>query len=287
MFGRFWRRCWRVLVATATGWVKDDGGTLSAAIAYYGVFSLFPLCLILVAGVGIVARYSEFVQSEQQALLDHVAKNISPWLASELGTVLNGIQTQASVGGGVGLFMLVLAAIGIFMQLENVFARVWHSPPPTETGWLAGIRELLRSRLSAVLTLLAIGIMLVVVFVTDVVLAGVHPYLTHLPMGRFAWKTVQTLVTIGCDTTLLATVYWVVPKTHVPWRAAFGGGLFAAVIWAVGRWLLLFFLVGKSYSAYGILGVLMGVMIWYYFASVVIFLGAEFAHAVSEETRPA
>jgi membrane protein len=282
MFARIWRRAWQVLIATWKGWQKDDGGTLSAAIAYYGVFSLFPLCLVLVAGVGFVARYSLFVQHRQQALVAHVAKNISPWLADELDTVLSGIQTQASLGGGIGLLMLVLAAIGIFTQLDNVFARIWRSAPPTGRGWLAAVRELLWSRLSAFLTLLAIGVMLAVVFLTDVVLASVQPYLTHLPAGRLAWKAAQTLITVGCDSTLLATVYWVVPKTHVPWRAAFGGGLFAAVIWAVGRWLLLLLLVGKEYSAYGILGALMGIMLWYYFASVVIFLGAEFAHALSE-----
>jgi membrane protein len=287
MFGRFWRRGWRLLVATWNGWRKDDGGTLSAAIAYYGVFSLFPLCLILIAGVGVVARHSKFVQTEQQALIAHVAKNVSPWLADELSTVMSGIQRQASLGGSVGLVMLILAAIGIFMQLENVFVRIWQSPPSTGSGWLAGIWEVLRSRLSAFLTLLAIGIMLAVVFVSDVVLAGIRPYLSDLPAGRLAWKAAQTLVTVGCDTTLLATVYWVVPKAHVPWRAAFGGGLFAAVIWAVGRWLLLLLLVGKEYSAYGILGALMGVMLWYYFASVVIFLGAEFVHALVEDKEVA
>ncbi len=254
MLGRIWRRGWRLLVAVWNGWRKHDGGMLSAAIAYYGVFSLFPLCLVLIAGVGVVARYSTFVQTEQQALISHVAKDISPWLADELGTVLKGIQAQASLGGGIGLAALILAAIGIFMQLDNVFARIWQSPPPTGSGWLAGIREVLWSRLSAFLTLLAIGIMLVVVFVTDVVLASVRPYLTDLPAGRLAWKAVQTLVTVGCDATLLATVYWVVPKARVPWKAALGGGLFAAVIWAVGRWLLLLLLVGKKYSAYGILG---------------------------------
>jgi membrane protein len=285
MFGRIWRRGWRLLVATWNGWRKDDGGTLSAAVAYYGVFSLFPLCLVLIAGLGVVARHSAFVQIEQRALIDHVAKNISPWLAGELDSVLAGIQTQASLGGVLGVATLILAAIGIFMQLDNVFTRVWHSPPPAGSGWLAGVREVLRSRLSAFLTLLAIGLMLAAVFVTDVVLASIRPYLTDLPAGRLAWKAVQTLVTVGCDATLLATVYWVIPKVHVPWRAAFGGGLFAAVIWALGRWLLLLLFVGKEYSAYGILGVLMGVMLWYYFASVVIFLGAEFVHALSEENN--
>jgi membrane protein len=283
ILARIWRRWWRLLVATWTGWAKDDGGMMSAAIAYYGAFSLFPLCLVLVASLGIVGRYSEFIQTEQHTLLAHIGKNVSPWLADELGTILRGIQAQASFGGMLGLGALILAAIGVFMQLDNVFARIWHSPESTRTGWLASIREVLRNRLSAFLTLLAIGAMLVVIFVTDVALVSLRPYLANLPAGRFAWKAVQTLVTVGCDATLLATIYYVLPKVHVPWTAAVGGGLFAAVVWAVGRWLLLLIIVGKQYSAYGILGTLMGVMFWYYFASVAVFLGAEFAHALSEE----
>ena len=283
MFGRIRRRGWRLLVATWNGWRKDDGGMLSGAIAYYGAFSLFPLCLVLIAGLGVVGRYSAFVQTEQRDLIAYVATNVSPWLADELGAILGGIQAQASLGGALGLAALILAAIGIFMQLDNVFARIWHSPQPTATGWLAAIREVLWSRLSAFLTLLAIGGMLVVVFVADVALVSLRPYLTNLPAGRLAWKAAQTLVTIGCDAALLATIYYVLPKVRVPWRAALGGGLFAAVVWAIGRWVLLLLVVGKQYSAYGILGALMGVMFWYYFASVVVFLGAEFVHALSED----
>jgi membrane protein len=283
MFGRFWRRVWRLLLATWNGWQKDNGGMLTAAIAYYGAFSLFPLCLVLIAGVGFVGRYSAFVQTKQHALVDYVAKNVSPWMADELGSILGNVQAQASLGGILGIVALVLAAIGIFMQLENVFARIWHSPQSTETGWLAAIREALWSRLSAFLTLLVIGAMLAVVFLTDIVLVSLRPYLTNLPGGSFAWKAAQTILTVGCDSVLLGTIYYVLPKVRVSWWAAFGGGFAAAVVWAVGRWLLLMLVVGKQYSAYGVLGALMGVMLWYYFASIVLFMGAEFVHALAEE----
>lgn len=283
MLGRIGRRTWRVLWSTWSGWQKHDGGMMSAAIAYYGAFSLFPLCLVMIAGLGIAGQYSTFLQSQQHALVEHVAKNVGPWLAGELDSILSGVKAHAALGGPVGLAALILAAVGIFVQLENIFARIWHSPPPAETGWLAAIREALWNRLSAFLTLLAIGAMMILVFLSDVALASLRPYLADVPVGRFAWKAVQTLVTIGCDAVLLATIYYVLPKVRVHWAAALGGGLLAAVIWAIGRWLLLMVLVGKQYSAYGILGALMGVMFWYYFASVVVFMGAEFVRALTEE----
>jgi membrane protein len=238
---------------------------------------------VLVAGLGVAGRHSAFLQSQQHALVAQVAKNTNAWLAGELQSILSGVQSQAAFGGPVGLAALLLAAIGIFVQLENVFARIWHSPEPTATGWLAAVREALWNRLSAFLTLLVIGAMLVVVFVTDVVLVGIRPYLGGLPAGRFAWKAVQTLVTIGCDAVLLAAIYYALPKVRVRWRAALGGGLLAAAIWALGRWLLLLMVVGESYTAYGVLGALMGVMFWFYYASVVVVFGAEFVRALSEE----
>jgi membrane protein len=285
MAGGIWRRGWRALWTAWRGWLKHDGGVLSAAIAYCGAFSLFPFCLVLVAVLGVAGRHSTFLQNQQQVLVAHVTKDVNPWLGHELESLLNGVQHKAILGGPVGLAALILAAIGIFVQLENVFARIWHSPEATSTGWLAAIREALWSRLSAFLMLLVIGLMLVAVFISDVVLVGIRSYLSNLPAGQYAWKALQTLITVGCDTVLLATVYYALPKARVHWRAALAGGLLAAVIWALGRWLLLLIIVSDSYSAYGVLGALMGVMFWFYYASIVVVFGAEYVRAISEEAQ--
>ena len=283
MLGWIKHRGWPVVCATWNGWRRDDGALLSAATAYYGAFSLFPLCLVLVAGLGFVGRYSTFVQAEQHDLLDRVARNFNPWLAGQLDTILSGVQAQAALGGPLGLLVLVLAAVGIFMQLENIFARVWGLPDAADKTWLAAIRAALWDRLLAFLTLLTIGALLLTVFLADLILAGIRPLLVPLPSGRLTWQIIQTAVTIGCDAVLLGAIYHVLPKARVPWKSALAGGLLAAIVWAVGRYVLLRVIVGDQYSAYGVLGALMGVMLWYYYASAVVFLGAEFTHATMED----
>jgi membrane protein len=281
------RRGWPVLKSTWNGWQKHDGTLLSAATAYYAAFSLFPLCLVLIAGLGVVGRYSVFVQSAQQDLLDRVAKNVSPWLSGQLDTILSGVQAKAMLGGPLGLLALILGAIGIFMQLENVFARIWDGREPRVPGWGAAIRAALWDRALAFLTLLAIGSLLVVVFFTDVVLVNLRPIVVDLPAGRLAWRVVQSMATIGCDTVLLAMIYHVLPQARVRWKAALGGGLMAATVWSIGQSVLLALVVGEQYSAYGIVGALMGVMFWFYYASAVVFLGAEFTRALSMESDTA
>lgn len=134
-------RIWRLFRSTWNGWRDHGGGLLSAVLAYYLAFSLFPLCLMLTAIVGFVGRYSSFVQEQQHALLDRVADNVSPWLAGELDAILAGVQSKAMLGGPLGLLFLLVAAIGIFMQLENIFARIWGSSQSADTGWPAAIRE--------------------------------------------------------------------------------------------------------------------------------------------------
>ena len=79
MFGRIIRCGWSVVCSTCNGWREHDGTLFSAATAYYGAFSLFPLCLVLTAGLGFAGRYSTIFQTEQRELLAKISKNVSPW----------------------------------------------------------------------------------------------------------------------------------------------------------------------------------------------------------------
>lgn len=307
MLKRIGRRTWSVVAATWSGWRKDDGALLSAATAYYAAFSLFPLCLVLMAGLGFVGRHSTFLQTQQRDLLRRVEQNVSPWLAGEMQGVLAGVEAKAVVGGPLGMLFLILAAIGIFTQLQNIFDRIWAAGDGPDYrveknaaaqsdasaakmglspsrrvvwGWWAAVRAALWDRLLAFLMLLAIGALLIAVFLTDMILAGLRPYLAQLPAGRPTWHVLQSLSAIGCNALLLAVVYRVLPTARVRWAAALGGGLLAAVVWAIGQTVLLALLIGRQYGVYGILGALMGIMLWFYYASAVVFLGAEFVHVL-------
>ncbi len=286
MFMRFLRRSGATLAATLRGWQKDSCLLLSAATAYYAVFSLFPLCMVLIAVLGFVGRFSDFAHTQQHELIGRVATSFSPWMADQLRSILTGVQNRASLGGPVGLFVLLLTAIGVFVQLENAFDRIWDTPAPPSSGWLATIRTVLHDRLWAFLTLLLVGGLLMAVSLTDIILGAVRPYLSQFPAEQVTWQTLQWLTTIACDTVLLAAIYRVLPSVSVPRLHAFAGGLLAALVWSLGRYALLSFLASPSYSAYGMVGAVMGVMLWFYYACAVIYLGAEFVHALGLPETP-
>ena len=287
MRGWIQQRFWPVAKETWNGWSKHDGSLLSAATAYYAALSLFPLCVVLIAALGVVGRHSASLQSQQTELVKMVKQNMGPWLAEQVDGILVEVQARAAVSGPLGLLILIVAAIGVFMQLENTFDRIWGTPEAVPRTWLGEIREALWDRLLAFLMLMGIGALLFALFLAGAVLAGVRPLLIHLPTGWLGWHAAKWLVSVGGSTLLLGALYKVLPKARVRWKHALGGGLLAAVAWAVGQHVLLTMVVGESYSAYGVLGVLIGLMFWFYYASAVVFLGAEFARASAEcQTRP-
>jgi membrane protein len=286
MFTWIRKRAWPIAVTTLTKWYEDDGDLLSAAMAYYAAFSLFPLCLVLIAGLGWVTRISPQLRTEQQRLLQLVAENIDPWVADQLTRVLAGVRTSAGVGGPVGLVTLILAAIVLFHQFESLFDRVWHLPKPARGGIWAVVRDALYDRLIAFVMLLAVGALLIVIFVTDLVLSAVRSYALQLPAGSYAWSGLQFAVTLSLSALLFTVIYKVFPRVTVRWREAFAGGVLVAMIWKLGMWALATLLIGEKYSVYGVVGSFIAIMLWIYYTSAVIFLGAEFVQTICASCVP-
>jgi membrane protein len=273
---------WRVLRMTWEGWQKDDGFLLSAAMAYYAAFSLFPLCLVLIAVLGFVMRLSAQAQDARQQLFREVERHAGPWLAGQLEALLAGVSSHAGLGGPVGIVTLLLAAIGIFLQLNYMFDKIWGTAGSVAKGWLASLRGVLLGRLTAFLMLLAVGGLLIAIFLADVVRAGIRSYVVQLPAGRTVWHWWEIAVTLAGSALLFALLYKVLPKAPIRWRDALAGGIFVSVVWFVGQRLLVVLLIGEGYSAYGVVGSFIAVMLWLYYASATVFLGAEFVRALGQ-----
>jgi membrane protein len=279
LWGRFW--LWPALRRTYSHWQEDEGSMMAAAMAYYAAFSIFPLCLVLIAGLGYVMRYSAAAQNEKQQLLQVVADNTTPELAEQLGAMLDGVRTRAGLGGPVGLAGLLLAAIGIFTQLEFIFARMWDVPDKEPASFWKSVRRALYDRLLAFLLLLGLGSLVVAVFIANLTLTSLRSYAERLPAGHTAWATIQTSANLAINIVAFGIMYRVLPRVSVRWRAAFGGAILAGLIWEVGQQLLARVIIADRYSAYGVVGAFIALMLWMYYASAVVLLGGEFVRAIS------
>ena len=283
LWGRFW--LWPALRRTYSHWQEDEGSMMAAAMAYYAAFSIFPLCLVLIAGLGYVMRYSAAAQNEKQQMLQVVAENTTPELADQLGHMLEGVRTRAGLGGPLGLAGLLLAAIGIFTQLEFVFARMWDVPDREPASFWKAVRRALYDRLLAFVLLVGLGSLMFAVFVANLALASVRSYAVQLPVGQTAWGAVHVVANLAINIVAFTLMYRVLPRRPVRWKSALGGGILAAFIWEIGQQLLARVIIADRYSAYGIVGAFIALMLWMYYASAVVLLGGEFVRAISGDVQ--
>lgn len=261
-------------------------GTLSAAsIAYYIALSFFPLLLVLVAGLAAVLEWTQTGQNAQHQVLRAIAQQGSPDLAEQVERVLGTVQDRAPASGPIGFLVLVVSAIAIFGQLDAAFDRVWKMPTDPHATWFNWLWKLLFQRLKALGMLVGVAAFVLAVMLSSMVYSGIRHWLEEqFPGARSVrWEFVLA-INLVLTWAALAVLYRVVPKAMVRWREAARGALLAAVLWEIGRQALAAYVLHLNYpTAYGIIGSFIAVMLWAYYAALVILFGAEYVRVLGAE----
>ncbi len=286
MIEAYFRRLWPRLAKAFDCWRRDKCGLLAAALAYYVSLAFFPLILILLAGTGLLMQSTDWGGDTQQRMFHAIEENTSEVLAKQVKDVLSEIDSRAIVSGPVGIVTLVLASIAVFLHLETAFGRVWKDKPAERRGILGSIRHVVIHRLKAFLMLLLVGALLVVSFMAGIALSAIAEWAGgDWVLADLAWKIGQFAVLLCVNVFLFAVIYKVHSSVTIKWSTALRGGLLSSVIWEIGRHLLAAFVIDDRYSAYGVVGSFLAIMLWLYCASAVLFLGLEYVCVLHHETR--
>lgn len=273
------------LVETFEQWGKDDGGLLAASVAYYGALSFFPLILILLSLFGVVLRFSDTVQDAQQELLDFLAQNVAPVLADSVGSLLQNIEVSAKVSGPIGLGTLLLTAIGIFQQFETAFDRMWNIPRAKSHGIARTLSNVVFERAKAFVMMIGVGGLLISEFVAGMVLSFLAAELPEMRDIPIFWRILQTGASAVISCLAFAVLYKGLTKVKLLWNEALRGGILAGFGWELARQLLAYFVVGKQYNVYGVVGSFIGLMLWIYVACSIVFFGGEYVQVLYERRR--
>jgi len=192
------------------------------------------------------------------------------------------VQLHAPLSGPLGLVTLLLGSIGIFAQCERAFDRIWSSQADQRSGMLAAVRSALVTRLKAFVMLLFVGALVIAVFVLGIVLSAMRAVADEMSAAQHAWHATQIGLGLGTSVLFFGLIYRLLPRVRVRWRDAWCGAVVAAIVWQIGQMLLVQLVIGTRYTAYGIIGSFIAMMIWAYFSSMVLFLGAELVHVLGE-----
>lgn len=267
---------------------QDHEGNLSAAgIAYYVALSFFPLLLVLVAGLSSILQWTQVGQNAREALREAIAHQASPDLAQQVERSLKAVSDKAPASGPIGFLVLVASAIAIFAQLDAAFDRIWRVPHDPHATWTDWVERLVFQRLKALGMLVGVGGFIIMVMITSMVWTGVqHALEPRIQLGPWLEWASNLWINLILNWIAFTMIYRVLPKPRIRWWDAFRGGFLAAMLWEAGRQALAAYLLHLNYpSAYGIIGSFIAVMLWAYYAALVILFGAEYVRVIREERQ--
>lgn len=257
-------------------WSRDGALTQGAALAYYALFSLAPLAVLIVAIVGLAfgeaAAHGQLVARIEGTIGHDAAATLEDMIA-RASTPRTGIVATA-----VGLVTMVIGASGMFGQLQSTLNGMWAVPPQTFT-W----QTLVRRRLLATGMILGLGGLLVLALLSDAAMAALSTWLAaDFPVAARIVPPIQTALSFLLTSALFAMLFKWLPETEMHWRDVWLGGAVTAVLFALGGKLVGFYLAhATTTSIYGAAGSLVLVLLWVYYSTQILLLGAEFTEVWS------
>ena len=268
------RSIWRLAQSTVGNWMDDNAMRLSAALAFYTVWSIGPLFLVVVSVVGLVygrdAAEGHVVDSLRELVGDEGANSIQEAIVHANAS---GHTITANV---VGIVLLLVAASGVVAELKSSLNLIWEIKPP-KTTWLAALRE----RALSLTMLLGVGFLLLVSSLFNAGLSAIGKRLNgYIPGGEEIWHVAHASVSFGLATVVFTFIFKIIPDVAIRWRDVWLGGALTAALFTLGQ-VFMGLYVGKTNigSVYGAASSLMIVLVWIFFSSCLLFLGAEFTRA--------
>jgi membrane protein len=270
------RQALTLLKQAVSAWQSDYAPSMGAALAYYTLFSIAPLLLIVISLAGMVFG--------EAAARGEISEQLSGLMGAQGATAVEGLLQNAhrpqrgAIATAVGVVVLLLGASSVFGELQNALDRIWHAPQKKQmSGWWS----LLRSRLLSFGIILSLAFLLMVSLIASAVLAALGKWWGP---AFASWQTLahvlDAAISVGLGMLMFALIYKLIPRVRIEWRDVWTGAAVTALLFAVGKVLIGLYLGRSSVaSAFGAAGSLVVVMVWVYYSAQIFLLGAEITRA--------
>ncbi len=258
-------------------WRQDNAMSQGAALAYYALFSMAPLLVLVVAIAGLVLGHA----AAEGEVVTRIGGVVGPEGAKVIEGMIVGASRPASgvIATVASLMAMLFGATGIFGQLRASLNHIWGV---TAKG-PGGVRGLVMQRLAAFGMILGIGFLLLLSLAVSATLAAVHDLIArHLPVLSALLPALNFGVSYLVATALFAMIYKVLPDARMRWRDVWVGAAVTALLFTVGKSLIGLYLAhAGGASVYGAAASLVVLLLWIYYSAQVLLLGAEFTEVYS------
>lgn len=263
---------WKFLEETINSWLEDRAQRLAAALSYYTIFALAPLLIIAIAVAAVFFDEAHV----RQSILTELGGLIGQSGRKAIEAMIEGARqpTAGIVATTIGVITLIVAAGGFFGQLQDAINTIWEVQPKPGRGFWG----ILRDRFLSFAMVLGTGFLLLVSLMISTALTAAGHWAGGEAYGEtLTWQIINIVVSFGVTTILFAMIFKILPDAKVRWRDVWIGALVTAVLFSLGRFLISWYLgQAATESTYGAAGSLVALLIWVYYSSQILFLGAEF-----------
>ncbi len=268
-----------LLLRTFNAFSDDNALKMSASLAYYTVFAIAPLLLIIVslagfffgpeAGQGkVFAELNKFVGADAARQIQDIIKN----------TAESQDSTFAIVAGFVTLF---LGTTGVFIEIQDSINHIWRVKPKPKKGWL----KMITNRILSFSMILSLGFLLIVSLVINGIILAVSERLQfYFPdIAIIIVNIINMAITFVVISVLFGIIFKFLPDVQIAWRDVRSGAIFTAILFMIGKFLIGLYIekVGPG-STYGAAGSLIVILVWVYYTSAILFFGAEFTQVYAD-----
>ena len=264
-----------ILKLAYQGWKEDRASRLSAALAYYTIFSLAPLLVIVIAITGLIWE-ADVVRTQ---LLNQIQSLVGAEGATFVADLITntGSQTEGIVATIIGIITLLFGALGVFNELHNSLNIIWEVEEEKPKGFLQTIKKVVIDRLLSFTMILGIGFLLLVSLVVSAGLSATQETIGNaIPLSEFLLQIVNTIISIAVITVLFALMYKFLPDAEIAWRDVWVGAFITSIFFSLGKTAIGLYLGNSAVaSSFGAAGSLILLLVWIYYSAQILFFGAE------------
>lgn len=269
----FFKKSYTILKNSVMGFLNEDSLKYSASLAYYTVFSIGPILVLMITLAGLFygedavkgrlfGELNGLVGASAAAQIQSIIKNLELSGKSNLALVISGVT-------------LLIGATTVFGDIQNSINRIWHVRAKPKKGWL----KIIKDRLLSSSLIIGLGFLLVVTLIINgIVLAFTDNLQRYFPdITVHLFDGINFLLTFGIIFLLFSIIFKVLPDVHIKWKTVRSGAIFTSILFVVGRLLIGIYLQNSgTESTYGAAGSIVLILLWVYYTAAILYFGAVF-----------
>lgn len=289
----FFIELYHLFIAAGKGFMEDRITKLSAALAYYTIFSLTPLIIIVIAAASLF--FSNKINPGTE-LFSQISDMVGPAAAKQIQGFVdsNSLNGKSFFGLIVGIVTLIVGSTAIFIEIQDSINMIWKVKAIPKTGW----KKMIVNRLLSFSLIVSMGFLLLVSLVINSIVVGLGSKLGYIVTNSSIGEAIplasdtttlliyilNNAITLAAVTAVFTIIFKVLPDVDLRWKSAIIGALFTALLFSLGKYAIgIYIEKGDPGSAFGAASSIIVILLWIYYTSIILYFGAEFTQAYAEK----